>query len=104
MSKKLLYLVQIAFLLTLLIGTPILSLIGSVGAALTLGLRRGGQLLSLLVFPLFVPILIAATAAVTAAADQLPYIPFIGLLSAGLIGALVLSPFATAAALKISTS
>lgn len=91
-------------MVTLLIGTPILSLIGAVGAALTLGLRRGGQLLSLLVFPLFVPILIAATAAVSAAADQLPYAPFIGLLTAGLIVALVLSPFATAAALKISAS
>lgn len=96
--------VVVVLAITLLLGTPILSLIGSVGAALTLGLRRGGQLLSLLVFPLFVPILIAATGAVSAAADQLPYAPFFGLLVAGLIAALVLSPFATSAALRISAS
>lgn len=91
-------------MVTLLIGTPILSLIGGIGAALTLGLKRGGQLLSLLVFPLFVPILIAATAAVMAAADGLPYTPFLGLLVAGLVVSLSLAPFAAAAALKISVS
>lgn len=89
---------------SLAIGTPILSLLGAVGAALTLGLKRGGQLLALLVFPLYVPVLIAGTGAVMAASDRLPYTPFLGLLLAGLVGALALTPPATAAALKISAS
>ena len=90
--------------LTLLLGTPILSLIGSIGVGLTISLKRGGQLLSLLVFPLYVPILIIATAAVMAASDSLPYTQFLGLLFAGLITSVTLAPFATAAALKISLS
>lgn len=89
---------------TLTLGTPILSLIGSIGVGLTISLKRGGQLLSLLVFPLYVPILIIATAAVMAAADSLPYTQFLGLLIAGLITSLTLAPFAAAAALKISLS
>ena len=89
---------------TLVLGTPILSLIGSIGVGLTISLKRGGQLLSLLVFPLYVPILIVATAAVMAAADSLPYTQFLGLLVAGLITSLTLAPFAAAAALKISLS
>ena len=91
-------------ILTLAIGTPILSLIGSIGVGLTISLKRGGQLLSLLVFPLYVPILIIATAAVMAASDALPYTQFLGLLIAGLITSLTLAPFAAAAALKISLS
>lgn len=89
---------------SLALGTPILSLLGAVAAALTLGLKRGGQLLALLVFPLYVPVLIAGTGAVMAASDRLPYTPFLGLMLAGLLVALSLSPFATAAALKISVS
>ena len=91
-------------LLTLALGTPILSLIGSIGVGLTVGLKRGGQLLSLLVFPLYVPILIVSTAAVMAASDGLPYGAFLGLLSAGLVLSVTLAPFAAAAALKISLS
>ena len=91
-------------LATLIIGTPILSLIGSIGVGLTISLKRGGQLLSLLVFPLYVPILIISTAAVMAAADSLPYTQFLGLLTAGLVVSLTLAPFAAAAALKISLS
>jgi heme exporter protein B len=90
--------------LTLTIGTPILSLIGAIGVGLTISLKRGGQLLSLLVFPLYVPILIIATAAVMAASDSLPYSQFLGLLLAGLITSVTLAPFAAAAALKISLS
>jgi heme exporter protein B len=90
--------------LTLALGTPILSLIGSIGVGLTISLKRGGQLLSLLVFPLYVPILIIATAAVMAASDGLPYTQFLGLLVAGLITSVTLAPFAAAAALKISLS
>jgi len=89
---------------TLALGTPILSLIGAIAVALTLGLRRGGQLLSLLVFPLYVPVLIIATAAIMAILDGLPYLPFLGLLLAGLVISLTLAPFAVAAALKISLS
>ena len=91
-------------MVTLALGTPVLSLIGSIGGALTVSLKRGGQLLSLLVFPLYVPILIIATAAVMAASDSLPYTQFLGLLVAGLITSFTLAPFAAAAALKISLS
>jgi len=83
---------------------PILSLIGAIGVGLTISLKKGGQLLSLLVFPLYVPILIIATAAVMASADSLPYTQFLGLLLAGLITSVTLAPFAAAAALKISLS
>jgi heme exporter protein B len=89
---------------SLAIGTPILSLLGAVAAALTLGLKRGGQFLALLVFPLYVPVLITGTGAVMAAADRLPYTPFLGLLLAGLLAALSLMPLAAGTALKISVS
>jgi len=89
---------------TLVIGTPILSLIGAIGGALTVSLKRGGQLLSLLVFPLYVPLLILATSAVGAAVVDLPYTGQLGLMVSGLIVALTLAPFATAAALKLSLS
>lgn len=89
---------------SLAIGTPVLSLIGAIGAALTVSLKRGGQLLSLLVFPLYVPLLILATSAVSAAVAGLPYNGQLGLILAGMIAALTLAPFATAAALKLSLS
>lgn len=87
---------------TLAIGTPVLSLIGAIGGALTVSLKRGGQLLSLLVFPLYVPLLIIAANAVSAAVAGLPYSGQLGLMLAGLVGALTLAPFAAAAALKLS--
>jgi heme exporter protein B len=89
---------------SLIIGTPVLSLIGAIGGALTVSLKRGGQLLSLLVFPLYVPLLILATSAVSSAVAGLPYTGQLGLMMAGLIGSLTLAPFATAAALKLSLS
>ncbi len=89
---------------SLAIGTPVLSLVGAIGGALTVSLKRGGQLLSLLVFPLYVPLLILATSAVSAAVAGLPYGGQLGLMLAGMIGALTLAPFATAAALKLSLS
>ncbi len=89
-------------MVTLLLGTPVLSLIGSIGGALTVSLKRGGQLLSLLVFPLYVPLLIIATNAVSAAVAGLPYNGQLGLMAAGLIAALTLAPFATAAALRLA--
>lgn len=91
-------------LATLALGTPVLSLVGAIGVGLTVGLKRGGQLLSLLVFPLYVPLLVIATGAVGAALDGLPYAGQLGLLAAALIAAVSLAPFATAAALKITLS
>lgn len=89
-------------MVTLALGTPVLSLLGAIGAALTVSVRRGGQLLSLLVFPLYVPILILATSAVNAALYALPYNGQLGLLAAALVAAMTLAPFAVAAALKLS--
>ena len=89
---------------SLALATPILSFIGAIGVGLTISLRRGGQLLALLVFPLYVPVLIISAGAIMAAADGLPYSGFLGLLLAGLILSLTLAPLATAAALKISLS
>ncbi|MBL1293466.1 MAG: heme exporter protein CcmB [Thiotrichales bacterium] len=87
---------------TLLIGTPILSLLGAVGAALTLGLRGGGVLISLLVLPLFVPVLIFGAAAVDDAAAGLSIEGHFSLLGAMLVAALILTPWAVASALRIS--
>ncbi len=89
-------------IVTLAIGTPVLSLIGAIGVALTVGLRRGGVLLSLLILPLYIPVLIFATSAVDAAAGGLPVTAHLSILGALLALALSLSPWATAAALRIS--
>lgn len=89
-------------MLTLLLGTPALSLIGAIGVALTVGLRRGGLLLSLLVLPLYVPILIFAASAVGDAAAGLPTGAQMNLLGAMLLLSGTLAPFAAAAALRIS--
>ena len=91
-------------LLTLALGTPVLSLIGSIGVALTVGLRRGGMILSLLVLPLYVPVLIFAANAVETAAAGLPITAHLSMLSGLLVLALSLSPLATAAALRVSLS
>lgn len=88
--------------LTLLLGTPTLSFIGSTGAALTVGLKRGGVLLSLLVLPLSVPMLIFASAACEAAAAGVPVNGYLAVLGAFLAGSATLCPFATAAALRLS--
>lgn len=88
--------------LTLLLGTPTLSFIGAIGVGLTVGLRRGGVLLSLLVLPLTIPLLIFATGAVNAAQMQLPIDGYLAVLGAFLAASATLSPFATAAALRIS--
>ncbi|MCU7881305.1 MAG: heme exporter protein CcmB [Candidatus Thiodiazotropha sp. (ex Lucinoma aequizonata)] len=91
-------------MLTLILGTPVLSLIGSVGVALTVGLRRGGVILSILVLPLYVPVLIFATDAVKTAIVGIPTTAQLSILSAMLVGSLVLAPMATAASLRISLS
>ncbi|MCX7183220.1 MAG: heme exporter protein CcmB [Nitrosospira sp.] len=88
--------------LSLLLGTPILSLIGAIGAALTLGLRGGGMLVSLLVLPLYIPVLVFGSGAVEASAGGLGAGAHLSLLGAFLLIALVITPWATASALRIS--
>ncbi|EQC2934912.1 heme exporter protein CcmB, partial [Salmonella bongori] len=88
--------------LTLLLGTPTLSFLGAPGAGLTVGLKRGGVLLSVLVLPLAIPVLIFATAAMEAASMHLPADGYLAVLGALLAGSATLSPFATAAALRVS--
>ena len=86
----------------LLIGTPILSLLGAIGAALTLGLRGSGSLLALLILPLYVPVLIFGAGAVDAARSGLGAGANLPLLGAGLLVAMVGAPFAAAAAVRIA--
>lgn len=93
----------IMMMVSLLIGTPILSLVGAIGAALTLGLRGGGILLSLLVLPLYIPVLIYGSGAVAVSTINMADVqPYLSLLGAFLILALVFAPLAAAAALRIS--
>jgi heme exporter protein B len=89
-------------ILVLLLGTPILSMIGAIGAALTLGLRGGGVLVSLLVLPLCIPVLIFGTGAVEAVNTGITIIPNVALLAAMFLFALVFTPWVTAQALRIS--
>jgi heme exporter protein B len=86
----------------LLLGTPCLSLIGAVGATLILGLRGGGVLVALLVLPLYVPVLIFGASAVQSAAQGTGAAAHLSLLGACLLIALVVAPWATAAALRIA--
>ena len=88
--------------LSLLLGTPVLSIIGAIGAALTLGLRGGGVLLSLLVLPLYVPVLILGAGSVDLAAAGLAPDGQLLLLAALLVIAAAFAPWAAAAALRIS--
>jgi heme exporter protein B len=87
---------------SLLIGTPILSLIGSIGAALTLGLRGGGVLIALLILPLYIPVLIFGAGAVDASISGMSPQANLYLLAAFLVVSVVFAPWATSAALRIS--
>ena len=87
---------------SLLVGTPLLSLIGAVVVALTVGMRRSGMLLALLALPLYVPVLILGAGSVMAAAQGLPHVGALLMLGAGLALALVLAPLAAAGALRIA--
>ncbi|WP_395005716.1 heme exporter protein CcmB [Undibacterium sp.] len=87
---------------SLLIGTPVLSLVGAIGAALTLGVRGGGVLISLLVLPLYIPVLIFGAGAVSAEVSGLGGDAHLLLLGGVLAAALALAPWASAAALRIS--
>lgn len=89
-------------LASLLIGTPALSLIGAVGAALTLGVRGGGALTALLVLPLYVPVLVFGAGAVVASATGMAAAPHLSLLGAMSLAALVFAPWAAALALRIA--
>jgi heme exporter protein B len=88
--------------LSLLLGTPTLSLVGGIGAALTLGLRGGGVLVSLLVLPLYIPVLIFGAGAVEAGSSGLGAAAHLSLLGAFLAVAAFFAPWATAVALRIS--
>ena len=89
-------------MLGLLLGTPVLSLVGSIGAALTLGVRGGGALLSLLVLPLYIPTLIFGAGAVQAHASGQGATGHLSLLGALLVLALFFAPWVTTAALRIA--
>jgi len=89
-------------LLSLLLGTPLLSLIGAVVAALTVGMRRAGVLLALLALPLYVPVLVFGAGVVSAAGQGFDPAGGLLLLAAGLVMALVLAPLAAAAAIRVA--
>jgi heme exporter protein B len=91
-----------ALILGLLLGTGILSLVGCIGAALTVGLKRGGMLISLLILPLYMPVLIFGSAAVQGAVSGAPVAPYLAILGAMLCLAIALAPLAIAAGLRIS--
>jgi heme exporter protein B len=88
--------------ITLLLGTPILTLVGAIGSALTLGVRGGGALVVVLMVPLYVPVLILGAGAVALASDGASVQAHLSLMGALLALALPLAPWATAAALRIS--
>jgi len=87
---------------SLLLGTAVLSLLGGIGAALTVGLKRGGMLISLLLLPLYMPVLIFGSAAVQASVSGIPTGPYLAILGAMLCLAIALAPLAVAAGLRIS--
>ncbi len=92
----------VALVVTLLLGTPLLSLVGAIAVGLTVGVQRGGILLALLLIPVFIPLLIFATSAVDSAALQLPYLPQLAIIGAMLLLAIAVCPFAIAYSLRVS--
>jgi heme exporter protein B len=91
-----------ALMASLLLGTAVLSLVGGIGAALTVGLKRGGMLISLLILPFYMPVLIFGSAAVQNAVIGVSAAPYLAILGAMLCLAIALAPFAIAAGLRIS--
>ncbi|MEG3192615.1 heme exporter protein CcmB, partial [Lysobacter sp. D1-1-M9] len=89
---------------SLALGTPLLSLLGAVVAALTVGMRRSGILVALLALPLYVPVLVFGAGSVAASAQGLDPVGALLLLGAGLVVALVLAPLVAAAAIRIALS
>jgi heme exporter protein B len=92
----------VALFLSLMLGTAVLSLVGCIGAALTVGLKRGGMLISLLILPLYMPVLIFGSAAVQGAVSGAAVGPYLAILGAMLCLAIALAPLAIAAGLRIS--
>lgn len=92
----------LALVASLLLGTAVLSLVGGIGAALTVGLKRGGMLISLLILPLYMPVLIFGSATVQAAITGAPVSSYLAILGAMLCLAIALAPLAIAAGLRIS--
>jgi heme exporter protein B len=92
----------VALVITLLLGTPVLSLLGAIGVALTVGLRKGALILALLLIPVFIPLLIFATSAIESANAQLPYLPQIAIIGAIFLLTAAFAPLAIAYALKVS--
>jgi heme exporter protein B len=88
-------------MLSLLIGTPTLSLFGAIGAALVTGVRGGGMLLTILILPLYVPVIIFGAASVAAAVQGMPIDGYMAILGAMLVFALMITPWASSAALKL---
>lgn len=91
-----------ALAFSLLLGTAVLSLIGGIGGALTVGLKRGGMLISLLILPFYMPVLIFGSSAVQAALNGTPAGPYLAILGALLCISIALAPMAIAAGLRIS--
>lgn len=89
-------------LASLLLGTPVLSLLGAVGAALTVGLKRGGILLALLILPLYIPVLILGSGVLQAALQGLPTLGYLLWMASLMMLTITFTPFAIAAGLKIS--
>src|SRR3990167_2950909 len=94
----------LVLLLSLLLGTPVLSLLGAVGAALTVGLKRGGLLLALLILPLYIPVLILGSGVLQAALQGLPTAGYLLWMASLTALAITLTPFAIAAGLTISVA
>jgi heme exporter protein B len=91
-------------IISLLLGTPVLSLLGSIGAGLTVGLRKGGMLMPLLILPLYIPVLIFAASAVQSGVDGNSYSGHLAFIGAYLALAVVFAPLAASAALRITTA
>ena len=87
---------------SLALGSAVLSFIGAIGAALTVGLRKGGLLLSLIILPRYIPVLIFGSSAVKTAVDGGPFLPQLAMLGVFFLVALALAPLAIAGALRIS--
>ena len=94
----------LVLLYTLILGTPVLTMISAIAAALTVGLRKGGVLIAVIALPLYVPVLIFGTSAVEAASMSLAFSGQLAYLAALLIFSITLAPFAIAAGLRISVS
>ncbi|WP_101760486.1 heme exporter protein CcmB [Oceanicoccus sp. KOV_DT_Chl] len=93
---------MLPLMMSLCVGTAVLSFIGAIGAALTVGLRKGGLLLSLIILPLYIPVLIFGVSTVKTALEGMAYLPQLAILGALLALAVTLAPLAIAASVRIS--